>query len=111
MAETVFYLLAASAIVQVPEAGVGGLGGALGAVGARASLHIDLDVLDAEAVGRANAFAMPGGLTAAELAGAVAAVAASTRIEALTISAYDPAHDTGGGVRAALRGVLEALDT
>jgi arginase len=78
-------------------------------VGGRVSLHLDLDVLDAERVGRANAFAMPGGLTADELAEAVRTVLARARVEAVTISAYDPAHDTGGGVRAALRGVLREL--
>jgi hypothetical protein len=36
-------------------------------------------------------------------------VLARTRVEAVTISAYDPAHDVGGGVRRALRGVLEAV--
>ena len=73
------------------------------------SLHLDLDVLDAEIVGRANAYAMPGGVSAGELAEAVATVAGAAELAALTISAYDPAHDTGGGVRAALREALAAV--
>jgi arginase len=79
------------------------------AVSGRVSLHLDLDVLDAERVGRANAYAMPGGLTAGELVDAVRTILARARVEAVTISAYDPAQDAGGGVRAALRGVLELL--
>jgi arginase len=96
--------LARSAIAQVAAADVGA---ALAAD--RVSLHLDLDVLDADAVGRANAFAAPGGLGAGELREAVEAIFARTRVEAVTISAYDPAHDAGGGVRRALRGVLEAV--
>ena len=95
--------LAASPVRQAPGAeGLDGLGG-------RVSLHVDLDVLDAERVGRANAYAMPGGLTAGELVDAVRTILARARVEAVTISAYDPAQDTGGGVRAALRGVLKEL--
>ena len=52
---------------------------------------------------------MPGGIGAAELADAVATVAAAAELEALTISAYDPAHDTDGGVRTALRETLTAV--
>jgi arginase family enzyme len=85
------------------------LAGALPAVGPRASLHLDLDVLDPAEVGRANAFATPGGLSAAGLAAAVAVVREATTVAAVTVSAYDPAHDPGGGVRTALRGALEAL--
>ena len=101
--------LAAADMVHVGEREVGGLGAALGAAGSRVSLHLDLDVLDAEAVGRANAYAMPGGIDAGELAEAVATVAGAAELEALTISAYDPAHDTDGGVRAALRETLAAV--
>jgi arginase len=82
-----------------------------GGLADRVSLHLDLDVLDPDSVGRANAFATPGGLTAEELRDAVRTVAGATRVEAVTISAYDPAHDTTGGVRAALRTVLSALAT
>jgi arginase len=95
--------LAASPVAQA--AGAGGLEG----IGGRVSLHLDLDVLDAERVGRANAYAMPGGLTAEELVAAVRTVVARARVEAVTVSAYDPAHDAGGGVRRALREVLQVL--
>jgi arginase len=101
--------LAAADMVHVGEREVGGLGAALGAAGSRVSLHLDLDVLDAEAVGRANAYAMPGGIGSGELAEAVATVAGAAELEALTISAYDPSHDTDGGVRAAVRETLVAV--
>lgn len=97
--------LAASGIVRVEEARIAELEPRAG----RTSLHLDLDVLDPGTVGRANRYATPGGLSAGALAAAVAAVRERTRIEAVTISAYDPAHDPQGGVRAALRGVLAAL--
>ena len=53
--------------------------------------------------------ATPGGLSVEELSAAVGAVREATDVAAVTISAYDPAHDPGGGVRAALGGVLEAV--
>lgn len=72
----------------------------------RVSLHLDLDVLDPDTVGRANAWATAGGLSAEALAAAVRGVGG---IAAVTISAYDPAHDDTGGVRDALRRVLREL--
>ncbi len=48
-------------------------------------------------------------MRAASLVTAVRAVREATELEAVTISAYDPAHDAGGGVRRALREVLQAL--
>ena len=101
--------LAVAGIAHVGERAVGGLGAVLGAAGSPVSLHLDLDVLDAEAVGRANAYAMPGGLSAAELAEAVGTVTGAAELAALTISAYDPAHDTDGGVRGALRETLAGM--
>jgi arginase len=60
-------------------------------------------VLDPGTVGPANAYATPGGITADQLADAVGAVRDAADIEAITLSAYDPAHDPHGGVRAAVR--------
>ena len=40
---------------------------------------------------------------------AVREVVAATSVEAVTISAYDPAHDDPGGVRAALREARAAV--
>ncbi len=101
--------LTTAGIVHVGEREVGGLGAALGAAGSRVSLHLDLDVLDAETVGSANAYAMPGGIGSGELAEAVATVVGAAELAALTISAYDPVHDTDGGVRAAVRETLVAV--
>jgi arginase len=72
----------------------------------RVSLHLDLDVLDAHEVGRANAFATPGGMGADALTDAVRSLGG---VAAVTISAYDPAHDSTGGVRDALREVLAVI--
>jgi arginase len=60
-------------------------------------LHLDLDVHDPEE-GAANAFAAPHGLSASAVRGVIAAVAAHLPIAALSITAYDPAHDPEGRV-------------
>jgi arginase len=67
----------------------------------RVHLHIDLDVHDARRVGRANEFAVSGGPGAAEVREIVEAISARLPVVSATFAAYDPAADTGGGVRAA----------
>ena len=74
----------------------------------RVSLHIDLDVLD-PAYGQANQYAVPPGLSPDELLDTVRAVTAHAELAAVTLSAYDPAFDTSGGVRDAALGVLRLL--
>ncbi|HET6231649.1 MAG TPA: arginase family protein [Longimicrobiaceae bacterium] len=74
----------------------------------RIYLHLDLDVLDTS-VGRANSYAVPGGLTAAELADAVATVAATGRLAALGVASYDPTCDENGAVFRAAVAALESL--
>ena len=74
----------------------------------RVSLHVDLDVLD-PSVGRANAWANPGGMSVDELIATVRAVAAALPIAALTLSAYDPAYDFDHGVREAALAVVAAV--
>ncbi|UOQ51594.1 arginase family protein [Hymenobacter cellulosivorans] len=64
-------------------------------------LHVDLDVLDAEQVGRANTYAQPGGLTVEQVLGVVRAVQQHLRVTALTFASYDPLADTAGRVLAA----------
>lgn len=64
-------------------------------------LHLDLDVLDAELVGRANSYAQPGGLTVEQVLSVVRAVQQHLRITALTLASYDPLADTDGQVLAA----------
>jgi len=77
----------------------------------RVHLHIDLDVLD-PSVGRANAFAVPGGLLLAQTEAVIAAAGEHLQIAGVTFSAYDPEQDPEGRiVRAAgtlLAAVIEA---
>lgn len=73
-------------------------------------LHVDLDVLDPERVGRANGFATAGGLTAQDVIRLAASAAAGSTIAGMTVSAYDPAEDAGGAVcRAALEIIVAVL--
>jgi arginase len=92
--------LDASAIV---EAGPGDIRPAT----ARVSLHLDLDVLD-PSHGMANQYAMPPGISPDELLHAVRSVREQAELAAVTISAYDPAFDGDGRVRAAALAALRA---
>lgn len=68
-----------------------------------AYIHCDLDVLD-PTVGRANRYAVPGGLTVEGLNAAIRQIGARMIPGAATISAYAPEYDTDDGVcRAAFR--------
>jgi arginase len=60
-------------------------------------VHVDLDVLD-PAVGRANAYAAPGGLKVEDAIWAVQQAAAALPLGALALTAYDPAFDPDGRV-------------
>lgn len=64
-------------------------------------VHIDLDVLDAEHVGRANSYASPGGLTVAQVLAALAVVEQQLPVCAVSFASYDPQADTNGRVLAA----------
>jgi arginase len=70
-------------------------------------VHLDLDVLD-ESEGRANQYACGGGLTSAALLDALRGLASINRVQALALTAYDPAVDTDGRIR---RIALEAVRT
>jgi arginase len=73
-------------------------------------LHVDLDVLD-PSEGRANEYAAPGGLTAAEVERIVTAVAERAPLRGAAITAYDPAADSEGtipGIAAALAARIAA---
>ena len=83
----------AASTIALPDAG--SLETALDELATRAHtvyLHIDLDVLD-PSEGRANGWAVEGGLTADELETAVDAVRARFTVAAATFSAYDPTED------------------
>lgn len=71
-------------------------------------LHVDMDVLD-PSEGRANEYAAPGGLLAAQVQRLVRLVAARLRVCAVALTAYDPECDPEGKVaRVGIR-VLEEL--
>jgi arginase len=72
-------------------------------------LHVDLDVLDPERVGRANGFASPGGLTSQDVIGLANAAASRLTIAGMTVSAYDPAEDAGGAVGRAALEIIAAV--
>jgi arginase len=70
-------------------------------------LHVDLDVLD-PSVGLANAFATPGGFSAAELRSFLGEAGRLCPVRVLGLASYDPEVDRGGGVaRAAVEAVVE----
>ena len=98
-----------SAIRRVPPRALGPAFAAevRGAIAAAAPLylHLDLDVLDV-AEGRANAFAVPEGVSADALVAFCRALGAPA---ALTLSAYDPAVDVDGRVRKVAMRAVEAL--
>jgi arginase len=64
---------------------------------------VDLDVLDAEKVGKANEFAAEGGPDAEELQAALGMVRERFEVATAGIASYDPTFDANGRVlRAAI---------
>jgi arginase len=74
----------------------------------RVHVHVDLDVLD-PTVGRANEFAVPGGLLLAQAEAVIAAAGESLQIASATFSAYDPDQDPDGRIVRAARTLLAAV--
>jgi arginase family enzyme len=72
-------------------------------------LHIDLDVLDPTAHGRANQFAVPDGLTVDDVTSLIDLVAAQCRLRGAALTAYDPACDTDDRVCRTALGLLTVL--
>src|ERR671917_330625 len=69
----------------------------------RVYVHLDLDVLDARKVGKANEFAAEGGPDAEELQAALGMVRERFEVASAGIASYDPAFDANGKVlRAAI---------
>jgi arginase len=69
----------------------------------RVYVHLDLDVLDARKVGKANEFASEGGPDAGELEAALGMVGERLEVAGLGIASYDPSFDSEGRVlRAAI---------
>jgi arginase len=64
----------------------------------RVYVHLDLDVLDAARVGRANEFAVRGGPNVGELEAALGMVRERFTVAAAGIASYDPVFDADGRV-------------
>ena len=73
-------------------------------------LHLDLDVHD-PAIAPANSYAVPGGLTAAEVRRVVTAVARRLPVASATVASWDPALDVEDRLRDVALDLLEQLGT
>jgi arginase len=78
------------------------------APGERTYLHIDLDVLDPDRVGRVNEFAFPGGLDVDDVLRVIDRLRPT--LACVSVTAWDPALDEGGRVREAAQTILAALE-
>jgi arginase len=76
--------------------------------GALGYLHVDLDVLDPDLVGRANLLPVGGGLSADGLVSSIAAIRGRVELGAVAMASYAPEYDTDGAVCAAALAALEA---
>ena len=72
-------------------------------------LHIDLDVLDPTAHGRANQFAVGDGLTVDDVTSLIDLLAAHCRLRGAALTAYDPTCDIDGRVCRTALGLLTVL--
>ena len=92
--------------------GRGALGPALNAMAGRVRrvhVHLDLDVLDPDAVGSANEFAPEEGLRAEEVEACMWAIRERFEVSSATIASYDPSFDREGRVLKAELTLAEAL--
>lgn len=95
--------------IRVDPAAIAAAAAALGDRTDRVHLHVDLDVLDPDAVAPANRYAVAGGLTLPELLALVRTLRGACRIAAVTLSGYDPAFDPAGRMCAAALDLLSTL--
>jgi arginase len=72
-------------------------------------LHLDLDVLDPDSVGRANSLPAPGGLTFPQLTSAIGAIRSRVALGAATIASYAPEYDRDQAVARAAFSALDAI--
>jgi len=77
----------------------------------RAYVHVDLDVLDADRVGRANRYACAGGLDVDDVLEAIDTIFDNTTVAAATLSAYEPPSDRSGAVRDAAHLIAARIAT
>jgi arginase len=75
----------------------------------RVYVHLDLDVLDANKVGKANEFAAEGGPNGEELQAALGMVRERFEVAAFGIASYDPTFDADGQVLRAALASAESL--
>jgi arginase len=64
----------------------------------RVHLHLDLDLLDPEALNPANEFAPEGGLRAEEVEACIRAIRERLEVSSATVASYDPSFDREGRV-------------
>jgi arginase len=86
---------------RMEKQGLGALAKALDALKSRVGrvyVHLDLDVLNARKVGKANEFAAEGGPDAEELEAALGMVRERFEVAAAGIASYDPAFDMDGRI-------------
>jgi arginase len=86
---------------RMERQGLGALATALDALKTRVDkvyVHLDLDVLDAGKVGKANEFAAEGGPNAEELQAALGMVRERFEVAVVGIASYDPTFDADGRV-------------
>lgn len=86
------------AVAQLKSAGV-----------TRVHVHVDLDVFDPSLVGRANSYALPGGLSLEQLLNQLRYLGAEFRLASASIASYDPEFDSDGAVCAAAIEVVTLL--
>ncbi len=87
------------------------LDAAIAALGQRCDsvyVHVDMDVTEPDPV-PANEFAVPGGLSDAEIAGLLDTIAAAVPLAAAGVTAYDPGLDPDASMRARYLAVIEHL--
>ncbi|HEX6133353.1 MAG TPA: arginase family protein [Longimicrobiales bacterium] len=101
-------LVKRSAVRALGPGELGSLESALDSYSGRAVyLHLDVDVLDPDRVGPANTYATPNGLSVADVANLIRALAARSVIAGMTVASYDPAVDTSGAIA---RATLELIE-
>lgn len=71
-------------------------------------LHIDLDVLDTS-VGKANSYALPGGMTVDDVLGVMESARRRFDIIGASLTAYDPVVDPAGKIARAAIDIAQAL--
>jgi arginase len=75
----------------------------------RVLIHVDLDVIDAS-YGKANHFAVPGGLSPQQVCDAIRECRSRFEVAAVSIASFDPSQDERGTIAQAALQIIGALD-